>query len=125
MSPGPRRRDSRTALLFLAPAFVIIGIFGLLPILDSLYLSLFRWGLRPGPFLGLGNFEELFGGWQNLLIVVVLVVAIALTFRALKAQPKAWIRWTARTSLAALTLGLFVFLGRVWSDGDSQGLKVI
>ncbi|HUJ76622.1 MAG TPA: sugar ABC transporter permease [bacterium] len=69
------RRDTATAWLFIAPAVLIIAVFGVFPLFFTGYLSLFNWRLRPGPFLGLGNFAEALGpsAWP----VVGFVAAVA------------------------------------------------
>lgn len=53
-----RKRTSLTAYLFISPFFVLFAIFGLYPILFTLYLSFFRWdALGPMKFTGLRNFK--------------------------------------------------------------------
>ena len=43
--------------LFIAPFFILFAIFGLYPLLFSLYLSFVKWdGLTPMRWVGLGNF---------------------------------------------------------------------
>jgi multiple sugar transport system permease protein len=118
-----RRRETLTAFLFLAPAFLIIGIFGLLPIVHAAYLSFFRWSLKPGPFLGLGNYEELFGGWENLAAVTGFAAVMVFVFRWAKPERRAVVRRTAWAVLTVLSIGLFLFLGRVWEDGDPDMLR--
>ncbi len=57
-----RRRASRWALAFLAPALVLIGVFVAFPILSAGYLSLFSWnGAGPRTFVGLDNYRHLAG----------------------------------------------------------------
>lgn len=53
-----RIRESATAYAFVLPAFVIIGTFGLFPLLFSVYVSLHRWRIIPGPYLGLDNYTR-------------------------------------------------------------------
>ncbi len=118
-----RKRDSLTALLFLAPALVIIGIFGIVPIFDSLFLSFFRWSLKPGAFLGLGNYEELFGSLENLLLLVLLVVALAGALAVTKPNRGPVVRGIAALLVALLVAASFLVLGRVWKEGDSDMLR--
>ncbi|MBM7820143.1 raffinose/stachyose/melibiose transport system permease protein [Cellulosimicrobium cellulans] len=56
----PRR--SRTAVLvFLVPPLVLYGVAVLLPIVQSLFLSLFRWdGISAMDFVGLDNYTKMF-----------------------------------------------------------------
>lgn len=49
-------RESLTGYIFILPAFVIIGLFGLFPMLFSVYVSLHRWRIIPGDYLGLANY---------------------------------------------------------------------
>jgi multiple sugar transport system permease protein len=71
-----RNEDAWTALLCLSPTAVIGGIFLLLPILFSLYLSFHQWSiLDPSqPFVGLSNYQRLVNAaefWQALRNTVV------------------------------------------------------
>lgn len=45
-----RVRENLTGLAFVAPAVIIIGLFGLFPIIYALYMSLHRWRVRQGTF---------------------------------------------------------------------------
>ena len=51
-------REAATAYLWVAPAVLIIGVFHLLPVLYAVYISMFRWGLVQGPFVGLANYQR-------------------------------------------------------------------
>jgi ABC-type sugar transport system permease subunit len=52
---------ARLAILFLAPAFLLMLTFIAYPLVRSLYLSLFKWnGITKPQFIGLQNFEMLF-----------------------------------------------------------------
>lgn len=47
---------------YVAPFFVIFGIFGLFPLLFTFYVALFDWNpIGDKTFIGLANFERLFG----------------------------------------------------------------
>lgn len=51
----------RYVLLFVGPAFLIYFVFGLLPILYNLFLSLYKTNLMGNAeFIGLGNYKKLF-----------------------------------------------------------------
>jgi len=73
--------------LFIAPAFVFLGTFTLFPILHTLYVGFFRWGvLSPEPvFIGLGNYLEAVSSpvfwqvWRNTLLYSVCTVAGTVT----------------------------------------------
>jgi len=52
------KRSSLTAYLFISPFFVLFAIFGLYPILFTIYLSFFKWdALGPMQYMGLKNYE--------------------------------------------------------------------
>jgi raffinose/stachyose/melibiose transport system permease protein len=61
---GTRRRDApgeprRIAYAYIAPAFLVYGIFVLAPLLHAADLSLYDWnGLTQGTFIGLGNYAQ-------------------------------------------------------------------
>lgn len=124
MTPRARRRETLTAVLFLAPAFLIIGVFGLLPIADAAALSLFNWRLKPGPFVGWDNYLDLFGGAFNLIAMAALVVATLVTAwvsRRWNAVPA--VRWTCRAAQTALIAALLVMVARVAADGDADFVR--
>ena len=55
-----RRRESRRAAAFLAPAMVIVGAFVAFPILYAGYLSLFHWEAGSArTFIGLDNYRKI------------------------------------------------------------------
>ena len=70
---------NRHFYLFISPFFILFGIFGLYPLLFSLYLSFVKWdGLTPSVFVGWGNYVTLFRDetfyialWNTLVIGVL------------------------------------------------------
>ena len=58
------RREQRLPYIYLAPALLVLGVFGLLPVLFTVLMSLFRWDSIKGfgaiTFGGLGNFVWIF-----------------------------------------------------------------
>ncbi|WP_342021301.1 sugar ABC transporter permease [Martelella endophytica] len=62
-APGFWRRNQRrlAPILFLAPAVIMFTVFVVVPVIESLRLSLYDWdGLSAPRFIGLGNYVELF-----------------------------------------------------------------
>lgn len=74
-------RENLTGCLFILPAFVIIGIFGLFPIGFSVYVSLHKWRINPGDFNGLGNYTKALG---NLAYAAFFWVAAILIYLAIR-----------------------------------------
>ncbi|HEU0163613.1 MAG TPA: sugar ABC transporter permease [Thermomicrobiales bacterium] len=63
---GRLRRESRRTsgwggLLYILPAFAILILFEFWPIVFSIWISLWRWDVRPLNFIGLDNYRQLFG----------------------------------------------------------------
>jgi len=91
---GGARRQERAAWLFLAPSLLVIAIFSLWPMLQSIYLSMLDYNrIQPGTFVGLDNYRQLIAdpavhnaiGNTILYAVVVtpITVALALAFALL------------------------------------------
>ena len=59
MRRAERWREAVEGYLFLAPALLIIGGFHVWPAVYVLYMSLFRWDILQGAFLGLRNYQHL------------------------------------------------------------------
>jgi len=60
---GSNRRIGRaTPYLFLAPYLILFTVFGLVPVLYGVWISLHEWDylLPLKPFVGMGNYQELF-----------------------------------------------------------------
>jgi len=70
-------RESFTGCLFILPAFVIIGLFGLFPIGFAVYVSMHRWRITQGRFLGLDNYVK---SLDNLAYVAFFWVAAIILF---------------------------------------------
>lgn len=119
----PRINENTTAYLLLSPAFAVVGLFGLFPLLYSLYISLFEWRLRRGPFVGLGNYVDLFGSIENFALVVMLVTGLLVAYHLAAARISRSFRWTGRALLTVLGIALFLALSRVWQDGDTDMVR--
>jgi raffinose/stachyose/melibiose transport system permease protein len=57
----PRRRQQHVAYLYLLPAFSIYGLFLLVPLVHSAWISLYQWdGLSPATWVGTKNYVDAF-----------------------------------------------------------------
>lgn len=126
--------------VFIAPAVILIGLFGIWPVFYTLYISFHNWRIRRGPFVGLENYRNIFGGLPVMaaLAGTVLVLTLALillnyrrttsyVYRAEMDTGLRVVRTLGYVCLAA-ALGLFfVLLPIAWNEGDSrfwQSLRV-
>lgn len=71
-----RWREAIEGYLFLAPALLIIGAFHVWPAIYVLYMSLFRWEIAQGPFLGVRNYQHLLQDGDFLRSVGLTVVYV-------------------------------------------------
>jgi multiple sugar transport system permease protein len=85
--PGVWRRfwasDVPTAILFLLPAVIIMGVFNFYPLADVFRLSLFKWdNLAPvQSFIGLGNYSALLQSsrfWNSLFVTFKYTTVVTL-----------------------------------------------
>jgi ABC-type sugar transport system permease subunit len=118
---GVGRRKVREALLaylFLLPAFVIVGVFGLFPLLFAAYQSTLR-GLNKvvGTFDGLGNYVKAIAGltyvlgfWGALVLVYLAGRAIVNARRGAQERGQSVWPWAA----PGIAYGLAVSLALAW-----------
>jgi len=87
--------------LFISPFFILFAIFGLYPLLFSLYLSFVKWdGLTEQTWVGLENFatmfeDEIFAAslWNTLVIGILYVpLMMAMAFLFALALNQSWLR---------------------------------
>mgnify|MGYP001310629223 CR=1 FL=1 len=56
-----RNQERLTPFLFLLPAMLFFTVYVIIPIFQSIYISLFEWdGLSPASYIGFANYVELF-----------------------------------------------------------------
>ncbi len=126
-APGRSRRRLRRqpGYVFLAPALLILSIFVVYPIGQSFWVSLHDWsiGADEQPFVGLGNYRELFEDprfWNALkvtLLFTVVSVGIQLVLGFLLAQ---WLQETKRLTRVLRSIYFFptivalASIGLVW-----------
>lgn len=83
---GRRVRNLPLALLFLAPAMTILGVFHFYPVFYALFISLHRWRFRKEAFIGLDNYRTAFETpefWQsfgNTLWFALITVPVTMVF---------------------------------------------
>lgn len=111
-----QRMGERTlAWALLAPALLILGAFGLFPISYALYVSLHKWRLKQGAFIGFEHFERALGEPGS---VVLFLVGLLLLGGALWG----WGRWRRQLpgSGAAMLAGGLAAAG-IWLTASGLG----
>ncbi len=78
---GRNLRESLTGYLMILPSVVLIFIFGLFPVGFALYVSLHKWKIKSGPFVGLKNFASAI---DSLAYVLFFAVAVGLVYLAIR-----------------------------------------
>ena len=68
--------ESLEGYMFILPSMVIIGLFGLFPVFFTLVVSLHKWRIKQGRFLGVENFLEVFGAIAYLAVLILGIVGL-------------------------------------------------
>ena len=120
-----------TGYLFILPALLLVFIFGFFPIGYAFYMSLYRWRIRQGRFVGIANYEKALGDWWGALFFslgfLVLLGAYYAWERGFKAQRNTG---AGARGVVALIVALGGFLisngwGRMFRSGDDDFLSSI
>lgn len=118
-----RTRSSIMAYLFISPFFILFAIFGLYPILFTIYLSFFKWdALGPMTFLGWQNYQfviedptfwvsftntlliSVMGTIPQLILALIIAVFLNSSFTKLKKTFRVLYFMPNITSIVAVTL---------------------
>jgi ABC-type sugar transport system permease subunit len=132
---APPRRGRRlrgewlTGYLFVAPATLLIGLFGLFPIVYAVWMSLYRWRIRRGDWIGLDNYQRVLGDWGGAAAffagLLTILVAHWLWTEAFRGRAGV-VRWTrAGAAATLLAAGVLIALGweRMVGAGDARFLQ--
>jgi raffinose/stachyose/melibiose transport system permease protein len=126
---APLRRPRRWHIaVFLAPALLVYSALMIVPLAETLRLSLFTENDQVRSFIGLGNFKTLFGDprwaqsfwnalWNNtyfFLIHMLVQNPIGIGLAALLSLPRLRARNFYRTAIFMPTMLSFVIVGFVW-----------
>ena len=69
--------DQINGYLFVLPAFLIIGLFGIFPVFFGMYMSVHKWKVFKGRFLGFENYQKIVGDigsfWVFVLGLLVMI----------------------------------------------------
>jgi multiple sugar transport system permease protein len=81
---GRRYREYATGYLMLAPALLLIFLFGLFPVGFALYVSIHKWLIIQGEFRGLRNYVEAVDNFAYLTVFALGLGALVLAFLTLR-----------------------------------------
>ncbi len=111
-------KENFTAYLFLFPAMSLIFAFGLYPVAFSLYVSMYKWKIKQGTFLGFANYTK---AMDNLAYIVAFLIALGTIWLAIQALKHAW-----RTGKEkGMQSWLYLFPGAFFASGTYYFLKFI
>jgi multiple sugar transport system permease protein len=127
-------QESLEGYLFVFPSVLIISVFGLFPVFFTLFVSVHKWRIKQGRFLGFDNFLEAFGTFGYLAALALAIAGIYFGVRLVKS------RLRARSRIASLLRPLFgamllllsvstivICIPQLWDKGDDrmfQSLRV-
>jgi multiple sugar transport system permease protein len=135
-SPKRRKRlrwidvqEQLTGYLFIAPAVLLVFMFGLFPIGYAFYMSLRRWRVVDRGYIGLANYQKVVGDWMGLLMFAagfaIWVLAYWVWNRAFKSETLRGLIGKLILALALMAGGAFIGLGwgRMMAAGDPRFLR--
>jgi multiple sugar transport system permease protein len=122
--------ENLTGYLFIFPSILLISVFGIFPVFFTLYVSLHKWRIKRGRFIGLANYREMFGSPLYLLLVIAALACIALAIYLIgRARGKRG-SLSAGSGLFLLAIGLAAlalllpYLARAGDQGMFASLRV-
>ena len=73
-----RYSEQINGYLFILPAFLIIGLFGIFPVFFGMYMSVHKWKVFKGRFLGFENYQKILGDISSFWVFIFgLLIMIA------------------------------------------------
>src|SRR3990172_13194857 len=109
-------REYATGYLMIAPAILIIFVFGIFPVGFALYVSLHKWVIVRSDFVGLENYVDAVGNFTYIVLFGMGVGGIAGAFllarriflnAQLERRPEAWFLAIPAALHATATLAFF------------------
>ena len=118
---GRKRRVLReylTGYLMILPATFLVFLFGIFPVAFALYVSMQKWRLRRGDFIGMDNFVRALGNLAYILFFLIAISALVgavILFRRIRRQAveneeRPWLLTIPAVFHAAAVLALFRWL---------------
>lgn len=81
---GRKLREYLTAYAFIAPASILIFIFGIFPVAFALYVSLHKWRIKRTDFIHLKNYVDAIGNLAYVVVFILGLLALAGVYYLIK-----------------------------------------
>ena len=81
---GRKLREYLTGYIMIAPATILVFLFGIFPVGFAIYVSLFKWRLKQGDYIGLANYQGAIGSLVYLLIFALSLGALYAAYAAVR-----------------------------------------
>ncbi len=126
---GAKKRklvEAVTGYLFIAPATIILTVFGLFPVLFAIYISMHRWRIKKGAFVGLKNYDKALGNHIDVLWFLgglALFLAAWYVWSSMTKEQRPWamaLKFVAAIVLIVGAVGLVMGMGRMINSGDKR-----
>ena len=110
-----RAREAIQGYLLLSPALIILLIFNVFAVVYAFYISLHRWRIQRGAFIGLGNYVRLLGEPINVVLLLLgigMLIGSYYVWRSVESQTSKW-KKILRLVFAGMLIigGLTLYLG--------------
>ena len=126
---GRRIREALQAYLFLLPGTFLLFVFNLLPVGYAFYISMHKWRIKRGDFIGFDNYLRALGEPLDVVWVVGglgLLAGAWITWRSIKPETSGWgilLRVVAALMLIFGGLALVVGFPDMLANGDEDLFK--
>ncbi len=129
LTTGQKIRENITGYLFILPSLLIIGLFGLFPIVYSIYMSTINWRVVRGGYIGLENYHKALGNLPGVLFFAaglgMIIAAFFVWNYALKAARDRTLVVGVLAALALMGGGWVLATGwtQMMASGDKRFLN--
>jgi len=131
----PRSKTAKWSALFLSPALIVIGVFTIIPMLMTVWISFNKWSMFTSitdmTFVGLDNYARLLGDASRMqaiantgiyvglsvLITIPLALLIALLLYFPKLKGKGIVRTLLFATYVIPTIAIVIIWGNIYAPG--------
>jgi multiple sugar transport system permease protein len=118
-----RSSEAISGYLFVLPAALILGAFGLFPLFFNGYIILFNWRIRHSTFIGLANYGEIFGSGTLFFVLAASVALVVGGFALAAKKRKPFVRLLGSVLVLGGAAGLIFDLPRIDALGDPEMMR--